>query len=192
MHPMIYCRILRSNFKETNWNCDICERNYSDKIWSFYCTICNFDMCLSCSRKYLPNNEYINNIGITIDNHSHSLVYMITNRNWTCDLCSKSYESDEPTYYCSLCDYDVCKSCMRQLSDEEKFPFLFRGFRDDHNKKVIKSIYHKHRLIYCMTSRGRKLTSWTCNECYNSYEFDDWSFYCSLCDYDLCYNCYSK
>jgi hypothetical protein len=81
---------------------------------------------------------------------------------------------------------------MRQLSDEEKFPFLFRGFRDDHNKNVIKSIYHKHPLIYCMTSRERKLTSWTCNECYNIYEFYDWSFYCSLCDYDLCYNCYSK
>ena len=70
-------------------------------------------MCLSCSRKYLPNDELINNIGITIDNHSHNLVYMITNRNWICNLCLKSYESDEPTYYCSLCDYDVCKSCMR-------------------------------------------------------------------------------
>ena len=37
-------------------------------------------MCLSCSRKYLPNNEYINDIGITIDNHSQNLVYIITNR----------------------------------------------------------------------------------------------------------------
>ena len=95
---MIYYRTSRSNYKETNWNCDICERNYNDKIWCFYCTICDFDMCLSCSRKYLPNNEYINNIGITIDNHSQNLVYMITNRYWTCKLCLKSYESDEPKY----------------------------------------------------------------------------------------------
>lgn len=63
-----------------------------------------------------------------------------------CKLCLKSYENDEPKYYCSLCDYDVCKICMRQLSDEKKFSSLF-PVRDDYNKKVIKSYYHKHPLI---------------------------------------------
>ncbi len=44
---------------------------------------------------------------------------MITNRNWICDLCMESYPSFLPTFYCSKCDYDVCKKCMDKLSDEK-------------------------------------------------------------------------
>ena len=90
---MIYCRTSRDDNNVTSWNCNLCRKNYGDKIWSFYCTQCDYDICLSCSRKYLPDYDYINKIGITIDNHPHSLVYMITNRDWICNLCRKKYDN---------------------------------------------------------------------------------------------------
>lgn len=31
---------------------------------------------------------------------------------WSCDICSKSYKSDVPSYQCTLCDYDICYKCV--------------------------------------------------------------------------------
>ena len=116
---------------------------------------------------------------------------MITNRNWICNICKEDYENDVPTFYCSICDYDVCKSCMRTRSDEPKYPLDNDGDRESHKIKIINNYCHKHPLIYSITSRNaKKETTWTCNECKTSYENNEWSFYCSSCDYDLCYDCY--
>ena len=49
---------------------------------------------------------------------------MKTNRDWRCNLCKKVYNNDVPTYYCTKCDYDVCKKCMKKISDEKKYPIL--------------------------------------------------------------------
>ena len=189
-HSLIYCRTSRSNFNGTNWICNLCKKNYGDKIWSFYCTFCDYDICLSCSRKYILDINYITKMGIKIDNHLHDLIYMITNRNWICNLCSQKYDNSAPTYYCTNCDYDVCESCMEKLSDEKKYPLFFAGNRLDYNIKVINVFCHEHPMIYCITSRNRNPTTWICNKCLKNYKENDWSFYCSLCDYDLCYSCY--
>ena len=95
------------------------------------------------------------------------------------------------TYYCSNCNYDVCENCMKTISDEKKYPLLFTGNRVDYNIKVINAFCHIHPLVYCITSRDRNPTTWRCNKCLKKYEGNEWSFYCTLCDYDLCYNCYN-
>ena len=51
---------------------------------------------------------------------------------------------------------------------------------------------HNHNLIYCLTQRTNEPTLWICNNCKSKYVNRDWSFYCTKCDYDLCYNCYNK
>ena len=190
-HKMIYCRTSRARNKESSWVCDLCLRMYENKIWSFYCTKCDYDICLSCSKKYLPSFKFINKIGIKIDNHCHDLVCMITNRNWICDLCMESYPSFLPTFYCSKCDYDVCKRCMDKLSDEKKYPLINSGERISYKYKNIINHRHPHQLIYCITSRSSiGETNWICNNCMKNYNNNEWSFYCTLCDYDLCYDCY--
>ena len=190
-HKMIYCRTSRNYNKNTTWICNLCKKNYSDKIWSFYCTECDFDICLKCSKKYIPNESIIYSIGITIDDHPHKLVYMITNRDWVCNICRKSFDNDIPTYYCSKCDYDVCQNCMMNRSDEPKYPLYNEGDRESYKIKIINKDCHKHPLIYSITSRSaKKETTWICNECKKNYESNEWSFYCSFCDYDLCYDCY--
>lgn len=189
-HKMIYCRTSRDKNRDTTWICNLCFKTYQNKIWSFYCTNCDYDICLFCSKKYIPSYEFINNYNIKIDDHNHSLVYMLTNRDWICNLCMKSYPSFVPTFYCTKCDYDVCKKCMNKLSDEKKLPLFLAGGRENVNIKSIHDDSHEHPLIYCITSRGsNKITKWVCQKCSKIYK-NKWSFYCSICNYDLCYNCY--
>ena len=191
-HKLIYCRTSRFNDKLSNWKCNVCNKVYGNRIWSFYCTNCDYDICLSCSRKYLPKEKLIDNIGIKIDNHEHRLVFMMTKRNWKCKLCSKSYDKMKPTYYCSKCDYDVCYKCMAQLSDEKKNPYFLIKNNCNINLKTVNKNCHDHPLIYCLTNRRSYFSSWICDKCSKKYGLLDWSCYCTLCDYDLCYECYSK
>ena len=193
-HQLIYCRTSRYKNGNTTWICDVCFNNYENKIWSFYCTNCDYDICLSCSKKFLPKSEYINNMTIKIDDHCHSLVNLVSNRNWICNLCRESYPHFIPTFYCTKCDFDVCRNCMKSLSDENKYPLLFKGKRENYNIKIINNNkYHYHPLIYCITSRNsERSTNWICNRCSKHYNNGEWSFYCSLCDYDLCFDCYKK
>jgi rubrerythrin len=189
-HKMIYCRTSRSSNKDTIWTCNLCFKTYENKIWSFYCTNCDYDICLLCSKKYIPSYEFINNINIKIDDHEHFLVYMLTNRDWICNLCNKSYPNFVPTFYCTKCDYDVCKKCMSKLSDEKKFPLFLAGVRESVTIKFINDTSHQHPLMYCITSRfSNGITKWVCKKCFKTYK-NRWSFYCSVCNYDLCYNCY--
>ena len=189
-HSLIYCRTSRQKDKLTDWTCDLCNRIYSNKIWSFFCTFCDYDACLNCSKKYFSSDELVTNHGIKIDDHEHLLVYMITNRNWNCKLCSKSKESIEPTFYCTKCEYNTCMNCMSRLSDEQKYPFFNDGERLDDGISTVDINLHKHPLIYCITSRARIATYWYCNSCSGKYGYEDWSFYCSICDYDICFQCY--
>ena len=191
-HKLIYCRTSRNNNHETNWICDLCFRNYENKIWSFYCTNCDYDICLSCAKKFMPKDEFINKIGIKVDEHQHNLVYIVSNRNWICNLCRGEYPNFIPTYYCSKCDFDVCRTCMNKLSDEIKFPLFYKGKKEDCFIKIIDDCkFHFHPLIYCITSRGsERKTNWICDKCKGHYNDSEWSFYCTICDFDLCFNCY--
>ena len=116
---------------------------------------------------------------------------MITNKCWICNLCQKNFDESDSTFYCTKCDYNVCEKCLRKISDEPKYPLDEEGNRKNDTIETINFEGHKHPLIYCITSRtANKKTNWFCNECYKSFGNNEWSFYCSLCDYDLCYNCY--
>ena len=49
---------------------------------------------------------------------------------------------------------------------------------------------HKHPLQLCYPL-GRKSfgTGWTCNKCSTSFSYDESSFYCTFCDFDVCQKC---
>ena len=72
----------------------------------------------------------------------------------------------------------------------EKSLILAESIYSDNN--LVDTKYHDHSLIYCNTSRNEKETYWNCNVCKVKYGPQKWSFYCTKCDYDLCYNCFIK
>ena len=48
-HNLIYCCNSRSAVGYTSWCCDVCQLDYDNDIWSFYCTQCDFDLCSKCA-----------------------------------------------------------------------------------------------------------------------------------------------
>ena len=47
-------------------------------------------------------------------NHVHPLIYLetIDRGGWLCNICRESHKAREKSYYCTLCDYDLCKNCQ--------------------------------------------------------------------------------
>ena len=49
--------------------------------------------------------------------HKHILVYSRTSRDqtelkqWYCDNCKENFENNVWSFYCTKCDYDLCKKC---------------------------------------------------------------------------------
>ena len=191
-HPLIYCRSSRHNDNFNFWNCNKCRLLFSNRIWSFYCTYCDFDLCLFCAKKLVPQDDLLNGWGIKLDEHAHTLIYLINNRNWSCNICYASFNSNTAKYYCSICDYNVCNNCKDKRNKEKKNLSLNRNLKNYSEGNFVNTKYHRHSLIYCNTSRNEIETVWNCDVCGIKYGAQSWSFYCTKCDYDVCYNCFKK
>ena len=135
-HPLLYCFPINRNKFGTSWICNICKsKNNYDKS-SFYCTFCDFDLCPEClgeyqldqikfynsnlneSNKFKNLNQNPNNFNWQIKhkNHIHNLTLIfkvVKDTRWQCDKCSKYYSNNISSYYCSLCDYDLCYDCFQ-------------------------------------------------------------------------------
>ena len=127
LHPLLFCNCQRGRNCEKGWVCDKCSSNYSVDTPSFYCTFCDYDLCQSCLgeyklkeiKRYYSNCNYDNitkNIyeilewQINYPNHKHFLSLVKKMNDWYCDNCKKNYNKSN-SYYCSLCDYDICQKC---------------------------------------------------------------------------------
>ncbi len=47
-HRLVYCRTSRRFLGYNSWNCDNCRESFNNRVWSFYCTKCDFDLCCDC------------------------------------------------------------------------------------------------------------------------------------------------
>jgi hypothetical protein len=128
-----------------------------------------------------------------VKEHNHYLVYLITDFNWKCNLCNTSNNKNTPRYYCSLCNFNMCKECyaVKEYPKMKEFPpGIITPSNNNVNQKFLDTDYHKHKLVYCRSSRHQKdLNTWKCDNCNQSFNNEDWSFYCTNCDYDLCGPC---
>ena len=130
--------------------------------------------------------------GIIVKEHIHNLVYCLTNFIWKCNLCSNKYEKTSPKYFCSVCNYSMCENChaIRNYPKKKAFPDDIDTSEITIKKKFLKTVYHKHILVYSRTSRdSTEYKQWFCNNCKTTFENDVWSFYCTKCDFDLCKIC---
>ena len=138
-HPLLYCYINRNI--ENFWNCHNCHCNNPRDIPSFYCTICNFDLCQNClmqcnmfeitlfdyntpeSKMLIKsmNGKYQNNPWhLKLPCHIHPLtlikkVNQNKNNEWMCKCCKFLFKNDQPFLYCSLCDYYLCQKCGKSI-----------------------------------------------------------------------------
>ena len=144
---------------------------------------------------YLNNRFDISNAiyGINILEHPHKLVCCLTNYSWKCNLCKKDYNYQEEKFCCSLCDFNMCQAC-RKLRNYERRKAIKKDItpeNENYRNKYLETNLHEHKLIYCITSRlYLNETSWCCDNCKKKGK--NWNFYCTLCDFDLCYDCCMK
>ena len=136
------------------------------------------------------------NFPILIYDHIHPLLFCncLRGRNfdkgWECDKCSSNYSVDTPSFYYTVCDYDLCQSCL----GEYKLKKIKRYYSNYNYDNITKNIYeilpwqinypnHKHFL-----SLVKKMNECYCDNCKKKYNGSN-SYYCSLCDYDLFKKC---
>ena len=145
-------------------------------------------------QKELINKKIIDHtLGTKTKEHEHILVYTLTRFSWKCNICNKGYPNNIGRNYCSVCSYNMCDKCR----DNNNY-IKYKPFSNDtvinnpssHNTILIAD--HKHKLKCCITKRSPGFTGWICDKCKKNFDQIDWSYYCTLCDYDLCYECSKK
>ena len=119
--------------------------------------------------------------------HSHGIVLLYSNDDWTCDICQYFYQKNVSKYYCSFCDFNLCLNC-----NENNTKYSLGQFINPAPIKFNKYKFqvHQHNMIFCRSSRFEfELNLWCCNLCGRLYSNQTWSFYCTVCDYDICIMC---
>ena len=145
------------------------------------------------------------NSPIFIDAHIHPLILCLTKARancgttWKCNKCSGVFSYDIPSFYCSFCDFDLCKKCLENYNVGNVFVYNYSN-----NNMYLNSMNnppnlfqwqvnlpcHNHALT--LIQKENKNFSWSCKLCNNSYSNNESFFYCSLCDYILCQYCANK
>ena len=49
-HRLTYCRTKRTA-SHGGWICNKCKDEFTNKVWTFYCTCCDYDLCTACAQK---------------------------------------------------------------------------------------------------------------------------------------------
>ena len=79
---------------------------------------------------------------------------------------------------------------IKIIQKKKEFPYDAFDSNIEIKKKFLKTVYHKHILVYSRTSRdSEELKQWSCDNCKTIFENDVWSFYCTKCDFDICTKC---
>ena len=141
---------------------------------------------------YLREKDDIVGTGINVKEHKHKLVYCMTRLKWNCNCCKVKFKKEIGKYYCSLCDYSMCEDChdKRNYFMRKSFPKNTNPSNSSVNIHFLDTDYHEHRLVYCRSSRHFTFfNNWICDNCRETFHNNKWSFYCTLCDYDLCADC---
>lgn len=71
-------------------------------------------------QKYSQKQKYIVDQIYILSKHHHHRLSIIKKfgRNWKCDKCLKEYNYTIPSYYCSLCAFDLCFFCSKNSKIE--------------------------------------------------------------------------
>ena len=129
---------------------------------------------------------------IIVKEHKHKLVFCMTRLNWSCNICKQNYKKEDSKYFCSLCDFSMCQDCHEKgkYFMKKSFPQNTKPSNANVKKHFFKTDYHEHRLVYCRSSRSfMYLNGWICDNCREDFLNNKWSFYCTICDFDLCCDC---
>ena len=115
-------------------------------------------------------------------------------QTWNCDNCYKGFNDSIPSYQCTLCNFDLCYYCAKSTVIEgtvldEMIEFYLDKSKDILNvpQCYVKSNLHEHPLEYV-----KAFIPWICDNCKSHFKTDTPTFKCTLCNFDLCKDCYKN
>lgn len=76
---------------------------------------CEFDLCDNCLKPYRSTFHPAH----AMYKADSNVVYASFNGGWRCDRCSQSFNphNNNIPYHCSICEFDLCESCMKTTAD---------------------------------------------------------------------------
>ena len=167
-HPLILCLTPeRKNFG-SDWSCNSCKIIYNYNSPSFYCTFCDFDLCTKClgfcqlnqisiykdDNKFTTNNINNNNTSFQWQKRIHKHEHFLTlieklnkNYNWKCEFCLKEYSNNNVVYYCSICDFHICQTCLDNINNNHFSNLqILNNSNNDYDHFQIKSFRFLNKL----------------------------------------------
>jgi len=116
---------------------------------------------------------------------------------WICDNCRNNYSYNVPTFYCTACDYDICQKCLLSLS---AFMIVVYNYNQSNiyasqefkNKSCYKPNIHNHPIVRIIREPTYSPINFKCNLCFRDLQKNEEIYYCGLCNYCICTNCYSN
>ncbi len=91
-----------------------------------------------------------------------------------CDICNKNCVCTNGRLNCSLCRYDICQNCMKNLSPAKDLK---------HNCRK------GHMLSWSNSNVGYSGFNYICDNCKASRMINDGRWNCMTCKYDICPSC---
>jgi hypothetical protein len=141
---------------------------------------------------------------IKIEAHPHPLYscFLIRKKNqngWTCGNCGNNYGITIPSFYCTNCDYSFCQNCLM------KYPLYKIRFYDystnedfnvginQNNSNYYNPNIHKHPLAVIQIENYQNANYVIhCRNCKGDIKLSDSFYYCSLCNFYICGNCFNN
>ena len=188
--------ILEQNILNSLYSSIICQ--YCDCVFNnpIYCKHCGNIMCFSCFEKYMKHyreKKDVNNYPCLCGKNANYKKTQIISEillkiHFKCrNNCGKILKYSELNNHylkdCEKIDYSLLyENLFKEFND---LKIKYDKLVEDNNTINIITKYHVHPLSKCRLDRA----TYICNKCLKEYNGFIPSYYCSLCDYDLCESC---
>ena len=142
------------------------------------------------------------NLPIVIPYHKqHPLISCKTpgrvkpNNYWMCDNCDNKYSYNVPSFYCTACDYDICQKCFLSLNAYQIVVYNYSksniyATQDFSNNQYYKPNIHNHPIVEIIIEPTYSPINLKCNICLKDFKNQESLYYCGLCNFCLCLDCF--
>ena len=197
-HPLVKIKLCETNHQ---FKCFSCLKYIPSTNSLYYCTKCDFRLCLACQITESRGKEWQFNSSW----HEHPLTFCKTKgykKNnakiyntdqveilensdffFTCNHCGIEYSRKKDSFYCTACDFYICMKCYKNY-------FFYNG-RETENAINVNNGNKEVYPVYCRCYLNDK-EKVRCNKCYTELNLNKWTFYCSNCNSNFCNYCYSS
>ena len=120
-----------------------------------------------------------------------------TGTNWICNCCRTDYSYNVPTFYCTACDYDLCQKCLLSFYACQIVIYNYtvgniQATQQCTNTDHLNPKIHQHPIVRILREPTYFENKLICNFCGKYLQMPEQFYYCCLCNYCICLNCYQQ